>query len=63
VGRIEKLVGDFYATGMEEKNRSRRDQATQPEMDKIEAISDTNGLVAVIAHLHRGASGPLFSFA
>jgi putative endopeptidase len=62
-GKIDKLVGDFYATGMDEKKiEADGIKPLKPELDKIEAIKDTNGLVKVIAHLHRGAADPLFSF-
>jgi putative endopeptidase len=62
-GKIDKLVGDFYATGMDEKKiETDGIKPLKPELDKIEAIKDTTGLVKGIAHLHRGAAGPLFSF-
>lgn len=60
---IRQLVGDFYATGMDERKiEAEGTKPLQPELDKIEAINDINGLVAAIAHLHRGSADPLFSF-
>ena len=60
---IRQLVGDFYATGMDEKKiESEGTKPLQPEFARIEGIRDLDGLVAAIAHLHRGAAGPLFSF-
>jgi putative endopeptidase len=62
-GHIEELVGDFYASGLNEKQiESDGIKPLQPELDRIAAIKDTDGLVREIAHLHRGTAGPLFGF-
>ncbi len=61
--RIEKLVGDYYFTGMDEKKiEADGIEPLQPEFDRINNIKDTAGLVKTIAHLHKGIAGPLFGF-
>ena len=61
--RIVQLVGDFYASGLNEKQIERDGiKPLQPELDRIAAIKDTDGLVREIARLHRGTAGPLFGF-
>ena len=63
-GFIEKLVGDFYASGM--------DLATvdamgitplKPELDRIAAIQSTADVAAEVAKLHRLGVGVCFGFA
>ncbi|MBN3033313.1 MAG: M13 family metallopeptidase [Candidatus Saganbacteria bacterium] len=60
---INQLVGDYYATGMDEKKiEADGIKPLQPEFDRINAIKDKAGLVKMIARLHRGAAGALFGF-
>ncbi|QYM79844.1 M13 family metallopeptidase [Horticoccus luteus] len=50
---IEKLVGDFYASGMDEAAIDAAGlQPLQPELDRIDAIKTVEDVQAEIAHLH-----------
>ncbi len=52
-GFIEKLVGDFYASGMDEAAINAAGLAPlQPELARIEAIKDAAGLPAALARLN-----------
>jgi putative endopeptidase len=52
-GAIEKLVGDFYASGMDEAAIEQAGLAPiQAELDRIAAIKDAAGVQAAIAHAH-----------
>ncbi|MFA4844281.1 MAG: M13 family metallopeptidase [Candidatus Margulisiibacteriota bacterium] len=59
----EKMVGDFYAGGMDEqKIEAAGLQPLQPELARIEAIRDLTGLALELAHMQQTTSDPLFSF-
>jgi len=62
-GHVTQLVGDFYATGMDESKIEREGIAPlKVDLDWIAGISDKKELVETIARLHRGAAAPLFHF-
>ena len=58
-----KMVGDFYASGMNEEaiNRSRF-QPLQDELERIEALQSREDLAREIGHLHSMGIGGLFGF-
>ncbi|MFA4967492.1 MAG: M13 family metallopeptidase, partial [Candidatus Margulisiibacteriota bacterium] len=61
--RIEKMVGDFYATGMDEKKiEADGIQPLEEELKRIGRIKDVKGLVGNIAHMHQLTAAPLFNF-
>ncbi len=50
---IQKLVGDFYASGMDESAIEAAGLAPlQPELARLAALSDVSQLPATLAHLH-----------
>jgi len=52
-GPVEKIVGDFYASGMDEAAAEKAGLAPlRPELDRIAAIRDAATLQAAIARLH-----------
>jgi predicted metalloendopeptidase len=56
-------VGDYYASGMDEKTiKSARLQPLDEEFKKIDSIKDRNDLLNEIAHLHSTGVGVLFEF-
>lgn len=61
-GAIEKLVGDFYSSGMNEAAIEHEGLAPlAPELDRIAAIKDMAGVQASIARLHQvGATAGFF---
>jgi len=60
---ISQIVGDFYATGMDEGQiEAAGVKPLQPEFDRINNINDAAGLARAIAHLHQGIADPLFGF-
>lgn len=61
---IERQVGDFYASGMDEAAIAAAGiTPLQPELDRIAAISDVAGVTAEIARLHRFGINAGFVFA
>ena len=60
---IEKMVGDFYASGMDEAAVNAAGfKPLQPDLDLIAAIKTPAGVLATIAHLKRAGSAVAFSF-
>lgn len=52
-GSNEQKIGDFWATGMDSAAIETKGlKAIQPEIDKIAAIKDLNGLADVVADMH-----------
>ncbi len=62
-GFIEKLVGDFYASGMDETAiESAGLTPVQPELDRISALADISQLPQVFGRLHLLRVGAGFGF-
>lgn len=62
-GSNEQKLRDFYASGMDEAAiEAAGIKPLQPELDRIEAISDLAGLQTAIAHLHSLGVGAVFAF-
>ncbi|HEV7426668.1 MAG TPA: M13 family metallopeptidase [Thermoanaerobaculia bacterium] len=60
-GSAEQKVGDFYASCMNETAiETAGVTPIQPELDRINAISDRASLVSELIHLHTAGYGPLF---
>ena len=58
-----KMVGDFYASGMDEKAvNAAGAKPLQDEFDHINAMKDKSDLVKEIGHLHSMGVGALFGF-
>ncbi|MEP6936772.1 MAG: M13 family metallopeptidase, partial [Chthoniobacterales bacterium] len=56
-------VGDFYASGMDEKAvEANRTQPLDGEFKRIEAMKDRNDVLKEIAHLHAMGVGAFFGF-
>ena len=53
-GSAEQLIGDFYATGMDEATINRQGLAPlQPDLDRIDRIASIGDVMDVVALLHR----------
>ena len=53
-GSAEQLIGDFFATGMNEATINRQGLAPlQPELDRIERVASIGDVMDVVALLHR----------
>lgn len=60
-GSNEQKIGDFWATGMDSTAIETNGlKAIQPEMDKIAAIKDINGLTDVVAEMHAYQINPMY---
>jgi putative endopeptidase len=60
----ERLVGDFYASCMDEKGiESRGTAPLRPDLERIAALRAKSELPALLGHLHHDASGGFFIFA
>ena len=60
-GTNDQKIGDFWATGMDSAAIETNGlKAIQPEMDKIAAIKDLNGLLDVVADMHASQISPMF---
>jgi len=60
---IEKMVGDFYASGMDEAAvNAAGAKPLQPELDRIAALKTPADVVAELAHLHVIGAGGGFRF-
>jgi putative endopeptidase len=60
-GSAEQKVGDFYAACMNETAiEAAGVTPIQPEIDRINAISDRGSLISELNHLHTAGYGPLF---
>src|SRR5438105_2248523 len=56
-------VGDYYASGMDEKTiEAQRTKPLEEEFKRIDAIKDRADLLKVIAHLHTIGVGAFFGF-
>jgi putative endopeptidase len=63
VTAIEKMVGDFYASGMDEAAvNAAGAKPLQPELDRIAAIKTPADFLAALAHLHSLGVGGGFRF-
>ncbi len=68
--RIEKVasadlqkVGDFYASGMDEKSiEAAKTKPLEEELKRIDAIKDRNDVLKEIAHLHSMGTDAFFGF-
>ena len=59
-----KKVGDYYASGMDEKTiEAMKAKPLQDELAKIDALKDKNDVLKEIAHLHLNGVTALFNFA
>jgi len=62
-GSIQQMVGDFYATGMDETRIEQEGlKPLRPEFQRIEKIRNPRDLAQAIARLHRRCSAPAFGF-
>jgi putative endopeptidase len=60
-GSAEQKVGDFYASCMNETAiEAAGVSPIQPELDRINGISDRASLLTELTHLHTAGFGPLF---
>jgi len=61
---IHQKIGDYYQTCMDEDAVNQKGlKPLQPELDRIDAISDRESAIAELAHLHElGARGAVFFF-
>jgi len=60
---IDQKIGDFYGSCMEEKAVDAKGvEALKPELDRIDAVKDKQGLIDEIAHAHMIGSSSLFAF-
>jgi predicted metalloendopeptidase len=60
---LEKMVGDFYASGMDEAAiNAASAKPLQPELDRIAAIKTPADLLTALAHLHSIGVGGGFRF-
>lgn len=61
-GTTDQKIGDFWTTGMDSaKIEANGLKPLQPQLDKINAITDTKSLLTVIAEFKRIGSNTLFS--
>lgn len=62
-GSARRKVGDFFASGMDEAAVDAAGVAPiLPELARIDAVRDVEGLQAAIAHLHEIGVGAVFDF-
>ncbi|HSW92816.1 MAG TPA: M13 family metallopeptidase [Gammaproteobacteria bacterium] len=62
-GSIEQQIGDFYASGMDEKAiEAAGIKPLLPEFLRIDQIKNNADLERVVAHLHEAGVGALFDF-
>ncbi len=60
---IEKMVGDYYGSCMDESAIEKRGTAPlAPELEKINAIKSREDLIRQIASMHRNGTPALFAF-
>lgn len=61
---IHQKIGDYYQACMDESAVNQKGlKPLQPELDRIEAVSDRDTAVAELAHLHElGVRGAVFAF-
>ena len=62
-GSVERKIGDFYRTGMDEALADKLGaKPLQPLFDQVSAVSDSASLLTEIARLHRMGIPAAFSF-
>jgi len=60
---IDQKIGDYYASCMDEEDANRKGFAPlKPELDRIAAVRDKQGLIEAIARGHLIGSNSLFQF-
>ena len=60
---IEKMVGDYYGSCMDESTIEKKGTAPlAPELAKIDAIKSNTELIAQVAYMHRNGIPALFAF-
>src|SRR5436305_5766642 len=61
---VHQKIGDFYQACMDENAVNQKGlKPLQPELDRIEAVSDRDSAIAELAHLHGlGVRGAVFAF-
>src|SRR5437868_4605941 len=61
---VLQKIGDFYQACMDENTVNQKGlKPLQPELDRIEAVSDRDSAIAELAHLHGlGVRGAVFAF-
>jgi putative endopeptidase len=60
---IDQKIGDLYGSCMDEKAvNSQGITPLKPELDRIDAVKDKQGLIDEIAHIHMIGPSPLFNF-
>jgi putative endopeptidase len=60
---IEQKIGDYYESCMDEKAVDAKGlEPLKPELDRIAAVQDKQGLVDAIARVHMIGPNPLFNF-
>ncbi|HNR20879.1 MAG TPA: M13 family metallopeptidase [Bacteroidia bacterium] len=60
-GSAKQKVGDFFFTGMDSATINKNGlHDLKPEFDKIDAITDLNGVIQNAAYIHSAAGSPLF---
>lgn len=62
-GSNKQKIGDLYYSGMDSLSLNQKGISDlKPEFDRIDAITDTKSLMAVVAHLHAVCASPMFGF-
>ena len=60
---IDQKIGDLYGSCMDEKTANNKGiLALKPELDRIDAVKDKQGLIDEIARIHMIGPSPLFNF-
>jgi len=60
---IDQKIGDYYSSCMDEKAVDAKGiDPLKPELDRIVAIKDRDGLIDEVAHIHLIGPNPLFAF-
>jgi endothelin-converting enzyme/putative endopeptidase len=60
---IDQKIGDFYGACMDEKAVNAKGiDALKPELDRLAAVKDKQGLIDQIAHAHMIGASSLFAF-
>ena len=60
---VDQKIGDMYGSCMDEKTvNSQGLAALKPELERIDAVKDKQGLIDAIARVHMIGANPLFAF-
>lgn len=60
---IDQKIGDYYASCMDESGVNEKGiEALKPELDRVAAVKDKEGLIDAIAQVHLIGPNPLFNF-